>query len=133
MTMPVRLVGREVPRLFTPPARDLTPARSRGFEAVRFAEDVLDLTLMPWQRWLLVHLLELAEDGSYRFRTALVLCGRQAGKTTLAQVLALWRMFVDRAPLVLGTAQNLALAEEVWQGAVDLAEGVPELAAELTR
>ena len=41
------LVGSETPRLMTPPARALTPETTRGFEAIRFAEDVLGLTLMP--------------------------------------------------------------------------------------
>jgi len=125
------LVGCELPRLSTPPARDLTPETSRGFECVDFAEDVLGLVLMPWQKWTLVHGLELAEDGSYRFRTLLVITSRQAGKSTLLQVLALWRMYVDGAPLVLGTAQNLSLAEETWTGALQMAEGVPELAREV--
>jgi phage terminase large subunit-like protein len=125
------LVGSEVPRLATPAARDLTPDTTRGFECIEFAEDVLGLTLMPWQKWVLLHGLELAEDGSFRFRTLLVITSRQAGKSTLLQVLALWRMYVDGAPLVLGTAQNLGLAEETWTGALQMAEGVPELAREV--
>ncbi len=125
------LLGSEIPRLATPPARDLTPETTRGFECIEFAEDVLGLILMPWQRWVLVHGLELAADGSFRFRTLLVITSRQAGKSTLLQVLALWRMYVDGAPLVLGTAQNLSLAEETWTGALRMAEGVPELAREV--
>jgi hypothetical protein len=125
------LLGSEVPRLSTPPARELTPETSRGFECIEFAEDVLGLDLMPWQRWALIHGLELAEDGSFRFRTLLVITSRQAGKSTLLQVLALWRMYVDGAPLVLGTAQNLGLAEETWTGALHMAESVPELAREV--
>jgi len=61
----------------------------------------------------------------------LLLVARQNGKSTLMQVLSLWRMYVDAAPLVIGTAQNLDIAEEVWRGAVEMAEEVPELAAEL--
>jgi phage terminase large subunit-like protein len=38
---------------------------------------------------------------------------------------------VRGVPLVIGTAQNLDIAEEVWQGAVDIAEGTPELDAEI--
>lgn len=125
------LLGREQPRLFTPPLRRLSRKTSRGFEAIEFAEQVLGLVLHPWQRWLLIHLLELLPDGSFRFRTALVLVARQNGKTTLVQVLALWRMYVDGAPLVIGTAQNLDVAEEAWMGAVEIAEGVPDLAAEI--
>lgn len=126
------LLGSELPRLATPPARELTPETTRGFECIEFAEEVLGLSLMPWQKWVLVHGLELAEDGaSFRFRTLLVITSRQAGKSTLLQVLALWRMYVDGAPLVLGTAQNLSLAEETWSGALQMAEGVPELAREV--
>ena len=61
----------------------------------------------------------------------LIQVARQNGKSTLAQVLSLWRMFVDRSPLVIGTAQNLDVAEEVWTGAVEMAEGTPELLAEI--
>ena len=125
------LLGSELPRLFTPPARPLTPATTRGYECIAFAEDVLSLDLMPWQRWALLHALELAPDGSFRFRTLVILCARQQGKSTLLQVLALWRLYVDRAGLVIGTAQQLSMAEETWDGAVSMAEGVPDLAAEL--
>lgn len=109
----------------------MTPRTSRGFEAITFARDVLGIELFPWQQWLLIHMLELLTDGTYRFRTVIVLVARQNGKTTLMQVLALWRMYVDGASLVIGTAQNLDVAEEAWTGAVEMAEGVPELAAEI--
>lgn len=124
-------VGSETPRLWTRPLRKLTPKTSRGFEAIEFAETVLGVSLLPWQRWLLIHLLELLPDGSYRFRTALVLVARQNGKTTLMQVLSLWRMYVDGAGLVIGTAQNLDVAEEAWSATVEMAESVPELAVEI--
>ncbi len=96
------VLGSETPRLFTPPAGPLTPATSRGFEAIAFAEDVLGLDLMPWQKWTLIHLLELSPQGGFRFRTALILCARQQGKTVLLQILALWRLYLDRAGLVIG-------------------------------
>jgi len=120
-----------VPRLFTPPARVLSPATSRGFQACEFAERVLGLRLFPWQKWLLVHLLELNEDGTFRFRTALVVVARQNGKTTLLMVLFLWRLYCDGARLVIGTAQTLEIAEETWSAAVDLAQSQPELNAEI--
>lgn len=125
------VIGCTQPRLFTPPLRELTPATSAGFEACQFATDVLGVTLMPWQRWLFEHMLELNPDSTFRFRTVIIQVARQNGKSTFAQVLSLWRMFVDRAGLVIGTAQNLDVAEEVWTGAVDMAEGVPDLRAEI--
>lgn len=128
-----KLYGSEVPRVYTPPRRELTRETSKGFECIEFAEQVLDIQLFPWQKWLLIHALELNEDGTFRFRTVVLLVARQNGKSTLMQVLALWRMYMDAAKLTIGTAQNLDIAEEVWRGAVELAEGVPELADEIER
>jgi len=92
---------------------------------------VLEVILLPWQRWLLLHALELNLDGTYRFKTVLLLVARQNGKSTLMQVLTLWRMFADAAPLIIGTAQSLDIAEEQWRGAVELAESIPELAEQI--
>ena len=122
-----RRLGCETPRVFTPPLRPLTRKTTLGFDVIDFARDVLAITLFPWQAWLLIHMLELLPDGSLRFRTVVVLVARQNGKSTLSQILALWFMIVWGWPLVLGTAQDLDVAEEVWQGAVDLVEEDPEL------
>ena len=134
-----RLYGREEPRIFTPPLRPLEP-RTRttekhtlGYDVIDFATDALGIELFPWQKWLLVHMLELLPDGTLRFRTVVVLIARQNGKSTLSQVLALWFMIVWGWPLVLGTAQDLETAEEVWQGAVDLVEEDDELSKLLKR
>jgi len=122
------LVGSETPRLFTPPLRRLTRRTSKGYEASEFSEQVLRLKLLPWQRWLLIHGLELRPDGSYRFRTVVVLVSRQNGKTTVLKVVALWRMLLDNARLVLGTSTNLDYARESWEGAVELAQRSAETA-----
>lgn len=127
------LYGDEIPRVFTPPLRRLTPKTSAGFACIDFAEDVLGLELYPWQKWFLIHSLELLPDGSFRFRTVVLLVARQNGKSTLAQVLALFFMYVRAARLVIGTAQNLDIAEEVWAGAVEIAEECADLAAEIKR
>lgn len=141
----VDLYGCTTPRLFTQPlvAGDpgpcgcgcaLTPATSDGFQAIRFAEEVLDYQLLPWQRWWLIHVLELRPDGSFRFRTVLTLVGRQNGKSSVLKVLALYFMYLrgEREKVtVLGAAQSLSIAMEAWSGAVDIAEDVPDLAAEI--
>lgn len=115
-----RRLGREEPRVFTPPLRELTRETSLGFHVIDFAEQVLLINLHPWQKWLLIHALELLPDNTLRFRTVVVLVARQNGKSLVSQVLALWMMYVYGLALVLGTAQDLDTAEEVWQGAVDL-------------
>lgn len=121
------LQGHEVPRIYTPPLRDLTPDTSLGFSVIEFAEEVLEIDLLPWQRWFLIHALELREEGGLRFRTIVLLMARQNGKSTISQLVALWFMYVYGAPLIIGTAQDLDVAEEIWQGAVDLVEETPEL------
>jgi hypothetical protein len=119
--------------VWTPPLRELTPETSAGFECIDFATSVLGLNLFPWQKWTLIHALELLPDGTFRFRTVVLLVARQNGKSTLMQVLTLWRMYMDGAPLVIGTAQDLDTAEEQWQFVVDMAEEIPELAAEVAQ
>lgn len=139
---PPPVLGSTKPRLFTAPLVKgppgpcgcgcaLTAETSKGFSAVAFAEDVIKVGLLPWQRWLLIHALELRRDGRFRYRTVLILVARQNGKTTLVEVKSLWKMFILRVPLVIGTAQSLDISEESWARAVEIAEGVPELASEI--
>lgn len=127
--MASKLMGKTEPRIFTPPLRKLMPSTSLGFAAVEFAEEVCGATLYPWQKWLLIHALELHPDGGFRFRTVVVLVARQQGKSMLSVILSLFFMYVLGRELVIGTAQDLDVAEEIWQEAVDLIEEVPELDA----
>lgn len=125
------LLGYDEPRIFTPPLRELTPETTAGFAVIEFASEVLGLDLLPWQKWLAIHALELLEDGSFRFRTVVLLVARQNGKSTFLQVLALFFLYVRGARMIIGAAQNLDIAEEVWQGAVDLAKDIDDLDAEI--
>lgn len=125
-----RLVGRVEPRLWTPEERRLTRKTSRGYEVADFAE-MIGEPLLPWQRWLVIHALELNPDGTYRFRVVLVLVARQNGKSQVKRVVSLWRLYLDGARLVLGVAQDVSLAREQWQLALDTIDASPDLAAEL--
>lgn len=147
------LRGSTIPRIWTKPDFEGNPGpcgcgcaldygSSLGFLAVDFVTDVLSLHLLPWQRWLLIHAFELndaidpdrpltAQRWSFRFRTILVLVGRQNGKTTVVDVKNLFKLFVLHVPLVIGTAYNLDLAEESWDRALEIIESIPELRAEL--
>lgn len=149
-----RGIGRATPRIFTPPLRELTPETSLGFEVIEFAREYMGIELRPWQRWLLIHALELNEDGSYRFKKVIVLVARQNGKTLLVSVLSAWWLLVDSArhpemvpPVkfkIVGTAQNLDIAREPWNqvklwcdpepdSEEEAAEAIPELQAETLR
>lgn len=121
------ILGCETPRIFTPPRRELTEQTTHGFAAIAFAEVVLGVKLFPWQRWLLLHALELNEDGSYRYRFVIVEVARQNGKTLLMLVLALWHIYALDSPTVIGTAQDLANADKAWGEAVEWAQSDEEL------
>lgn len=122
--------GIETPRIYTPPLRELTPDTSIGYEVIEFATNVLEIDLMPWQKWLLIHALEVIdEEGGWRlrFRNVQVLVGRQNGKTTLGSVVALFFLYQLEVGLVLGTAQDVSNAEDTWQMCVEIAQTNKEL------
>lgn len=130
-----------MPRLWTPPLRELTRETSFGYDVIDFAE-YIGTPLDPWQQWLVIHAGELLEDGRPRFRTVLVLVARQNGKTTLLRVLSLWWLFVDLVEsaideidpvTVLGTSSKLDYARESWESAVARARSHVDLASEIPR
>lgn len=132
------LLGSEEPRIWTPPLRELTPETSLGFEVINFADQVLGMSLYPWQRWLFIHALELAPgcvasdpEPLFRFDTVVVIVGRQQGKTESIKVKKLWRIYVDGAKTVIATAQDLSNSEKAWAEAVVLAQSTPDLDAEI--
>ena len=127
-----RRVGNTVPRVFTPPLRPLEPRSPEterwtlGYDVCDFARDVLEMPLLPWQEWFMVHALELLEDGSFRFKTVLLLVARQNGKSTISLVLGLFALYVLQWSTVLGVAQDLDTAEEILDLATELVTAVEE-------
>ena len=123
--------GIETPRIYTPPLRELTPDTSIGFEVIEFADKVLGITLLPWQKWLMIHALEVVDDEDdgwrLRFRIIVAEAGRQNGKTTIGCVIALFFLYQLMVGLVLGTAQDVSNAEDTWQMCVDIAQSNKEL------
>jgi len=131
------MMGRTEPRIFTPPARELTPETSLGFAAIEYAKEVLKKTLYPWQEWALIHMLEIAGDlgaaWHFRFRTVLIMVSRQCGKTVLSEVLASFFLNVLCVDSIFGTSLSLDKAEEVWEAVINDQETIPELSAEIDR
>lgn len=123
--------GSRLPRISTPPLRELTPDTSYGFDVIDFAELVLRHPLDPWQQEAVIRAGELLPDGTCRFAIVLILVSRQNGKTELLVVLALYWLFVDNIAMILGTSTKLDYAKESWRKAVQLARRIPALAAEI--
>lgn len=125
------MLGRVEPRIWTPPLRDLTdPASSWGYDFIDFCDEI-GTPLDPWERWLAVHLGELFPNGEARFRKAIILVGRQNGKTIFTRLLILYWMWIERAPEILGTSTDRAAAKRSWLKVVKMAEDAEILAADL--
>lgn len=131
------MMGKTEPRIFTPPLRPLTEETSLGFACCEYAEGILGKKLYPWQKWALVHALEIiGELGGYwkfRFRTVLFLISRQNGKTVLSEVIASFFLNVLCVDSIFGTSLSLDKAEEVWEAVVQDQETIPSLQQELYR
>lgn len=124
--------GNAVPRVYTPPLHELEPRSPEserwtlGYDVIDFASDVLEMPLLPWQEWFFTHGLELREDGSFRFKTLLLLVARQNGKSTISLVLGLFALYVMQWSTVLGVAQDLDTAEEILDLATELCNATEE-------
>ena len=129
---PRGLKGKTTPRLFTPPLRPLNRRTSDGYDVADFAEGH-GQPLLPWERWVTIHALELLPDGTYRFRIVLVIVARQNGKSHLKREVTLWRMYLNPRLRVLGIAQDLGLAREQWNLAQETIQDCPVLAAEFDK
>lgn len=121
------LIGYEEARIYTPPLRELTPETTFGFLFIEFVENVVHGTLLPWDRWLAIHIFEIIGDMDgdwrFRFRKVIVLVARQNGKTFLSAYIVLFFIYILQAKRVLGTSANLDKAEEVWRRVLVEIEG----------
>jgi hypothetical protein len=106
---------------------ELGPSTSYGYDVIEFAINVLNEPLDPWEEWVAIHGGELLADGRPRFRRLLVMVARQNGKTHLLKVLALYWLFVECQPLIVGMSTNLDYAKEAWTKVVDQIEAIPDL------
>lgn len=123
------LLGKEEPRIWTKPLRKLTRNTSLGFAFIDFCE-VLGVELLPWQKWLAIHALEIVTEGKtwrFRYRYVVILISRQNGKTFFEVLLNIFFLYGLKSHLVLGTAQNLDTAVETFEDTVAQIEAVPEL------
>lgn len=123
------VVGHTIPRVFTPPNRDLSePDATYGHAVIEFARDVLQTPLDPWQEWLVLHMGEYDEDNvTPRFERVVVQVPRQNGKTFLLRVLSLFWQYVEKWPEILGTHTSQTYAKEEMLNATAMAREIEEL------
>jgi hypothetical protein len=141
-TAPDAVLGKITPRIWTKPLIQgppgpcgcgcaLTRATSEGFEVEDFARDVLLHPLDLWERWLVIHGMELLPNGWPRFRQMVVLVARQNGKTELLVILSIYWMWKRRVGLVLGTSTKLDYSRESWLKVVKRVRHTPTLAPDI--
>jgi len=129
---PKKIYGIPEARLFPQPLRPLNRGTSYGYDVIDFAE-AIGQPLIPWQQWCVKHAMEINKDGTYRFRTVLIMVARQSGKSHLVRMMTLWRMlYDDDCRLVLGTAQDLAQASNQWKLTLAIINQTPYLARRLS-
>lgn len=131
------MTGTTKPRIYTEELRPLTEESSLGFACIEYAETVLKINLYPWQRWLLIHALEVTGDlkreWRFRYRTILILISRQNGKTTISYVIASFFLNVLMIKKLFGTSLSLDKAEETWDAVVVSQENNNELSCEIEK
>jgi phage terminase large subunit-like protein len=130
---PSVVLGRVVPRLWTPELRDLSDENaSWGYDFIAFCA-AIGWPLDPWQVWLAIRLGELYPDGRPRYRKAIVLVARQNGKTLFTRLLILYWMFTERVPEIVATSTDRGAAKRSWRKVVEMADNTPLLADPLPR
>jgi hypothetical protein len=118
------LFGYDIPRIYTPP---LTPDfPTSGPEVIDWVENVLNIPLLGWQKFIIRHSHELLPDGSLRFKSLLILIARQNGKTTLMVYLALFWL-THGIPMILASSSLLDTAKESWELALEIMEERPDI------
>ena len=129
--------GKTEPRLYTAPLRELTEETSLGYMCIAYAETVLHENLYPWQKWELIHSMEIVGNFSgewrFRYRMVLIMIARQNGKTKLSYIIASFFMNFLNVPNIFGTSLSLDKAEEVWEAVINAQESNPELAEKIER
>lgn len=85
--------------------------------------------LLPWQKWFILALFELGEDGLRRYRWALLGVPKKNGKTELAAALGLYFLIGDEepAPLVVCAAASDEQADLVFGAASTMCKMSPTL------
>ena len=127
--------GYTEPRIWTRPLQKLTDETTLGYKFIRFCE-AIGCNLLPWQKWLAIHALEIVNDGDnwrFRYRYVVILVSRQNGKSFFEVLLILFFLFGLKSHLVLGTAQNLDTAVETFEDTVSQVEITPDLAERLKK
>lgn len=105
-----------------PPVDSFEPGR----EAVELAERSAGLVLDPWQAWAVEQALAERDGRSAAFEIGIVV-GRQNGKGTILEALALAWLFLDEVDLLLWSAHEFKTAQDAFRRMRILLQGSEDL------
>jgi phage terminase large subunit-like protein len=120
------------------PGPDGLPIHSDGYRLIEFVEkfwilpDGSLLNLDPWQRDLLIRVLETNEAGDLRYRQCLISIPRQQGKSLLGAILQMYGLLQQtRGASVIGLATNVKQASIVYDRCYHVVNSNPILTKKL--
>jgi len=111
------LIGAVKPRIHTP----LLKGESRLPEVMKFLKTI-NITLLPWQEFVLDDMLKVDKDLKFKRRSLLAITPRQNGKTELAKVMILAHMFVFNSKNIIGLSSNRSMAFDVFRAVANTIE-----------
>lgn len=104
------LRGAVEPRIHTP----LIGGKSRMQEVADLA-DMIEMPLLPFQRWVLDDFLQVDKDNQFQRKLAGLIIARQNGKTHLARMRILAGLFLFGEKNILGISSNRNMALDTFQ------------------
>jgi phage terminase large subunit-like protein len=117
------------PRIHSP----LNDLRSRGFELIDFADQIIDGGFMPWQKWLAEHSLKIKPDGRYHHPVTVASVARQNGKSTYMMARIMMGLFHWKESLQVSSAHRLVTSLEQFRAIVQIIEENADLANQVQR
>jgi phage terminase large subunit-like protein len=124
-------LGATRPRLQNAPLE----GPSRIDEVKKFLEGLKEngeqMTLLPWQEYVLEDMLKIDENGAFRRKSNLLLIARQNGKTHLARVRILAGLFVFGERNIVAMSSNRNMALDTFNKVVDIIEQNDSLMAQV--
>ena len=105
-----KLRGATEPRLHSPYLK----GASKVQDVIDLAQ-IIDMPLLPWQKFVLTDMLRVDKKGNYTRKTNLLLVARQNGKTHLARMLILAHLLKWESKNILIMSSNRSMALDTFR------------------
>lgn len=124
------LVGKQKPEVFIH-SQEQNIDFSHGIRAIKFAERI-GYHLMPWQRLMVKWSLAQDEHGRWLHAGVTIICPRQNGKSLIAEIVILYRLFYLNERIIF-TAQRWKTAASIRGRIWSKIKSIKSLTKKITR